>query len=145
VQPSRIDGEYKKTAYAATHRNQPIENQDPNTAETLILQCIISGVLIVAVLLISMLNIAPTAAMRESLRQMLTGAETPRELIADVRYFGEEFLGWGPTPHELPAELLPLYTPEAHEYQEYTTPLTADYEPLNPQIPGPSAVPGLWD
>ena len=78
------------------------------------------------------------------------------ELVTDVRYFSEEWLGWNAaethTPQNYipqiqePTEIIPLppaVIPEAAA--EYLPPLTAYDEPSNPQIPGPSAVPGLWD
>jgi hypothetical protein len=74
--------------------------------------------------------------------------------------FNEEFLGWGATPQD--SSPLPTYyppempvapvTPEAEVLEVFEPPiliqnypLTAIDESLNPQIPGPSAVPGLWD
>jgi len=114
-----------------------------------------------------MINIAPVAALRNGLRQTLEGPGTVNELVHEVQHFGREWLGLGPSPDELPTipansdalqspeNVSPgntLYTTETYRYPnlppatspEYYFPLTAD-EPSNPQIPGPSVVPGLWD
>lgn len=185
VMPSRLKGDYGGSARKnVTRQNRTSyisENEEPTTVETVILQCIVSGILVICVLIISLLNIGPTIALRDGLRQVLAGAGTAQELVADVRNFGEEFLGWGPMPQETEIETQPLPTSHPHEINlldinslelntlelnsheqnfpndeiqfseipatstEYNFPLTAIDEVSNPQIPGPSAVPGLWD
>jgi len=133
--------------------------------ETVIMQCLICVVLVVVLLSISMINIAPVATLRNNLRQTLEGPSTIGELAYEVRHFGREWLGIGISPDESP--IIPTnidilfpsenpsdtpYITETYRYPnlppatspEYYFPLTAD-EPSNPQIPGPSAVPGLWD
>ena len=113
VSPSRINGE--PTAAA--------ESEDLSAVETVILQSIVCGVLLIVVLIIGMLNFAPMTALRDELRHVLTGAETPHELITEMQNFSETYLG------VTPQEIIP----------------TAEDEILNPQIPVPSAVPGLWE
>jgi murein DD-endopeptidase MepM/ murein hydrolase activator NlpD len=66
------------------------ENDEPSMGETIILQCIVSGALLVLVLLISLLNVAPTAFLRDGLRESLSGAETAHELFYEVREFLEQ-------------------------------------------------------
>jgi len=127
-----------------------------------IVQCIISGIILVVVLMISLVDIEPASALRDGLRETLAGASNVEELMTDIRAFGEEWLNWAPseTP-EYPAEQY-QFTPTQYDtgyeiYQppgillppatspEYYFPLTAEPESSNPQNPGPSVVPGLWD
>ena len=144
IMPSRRDG---------TRNNYAQHDQNEITpGETVIMQCIISGILMVAVLIICLVEIAPATSLREGLRQALSGANTVEELLADVRNFGEEWLDWTAQPapvltefptsyyYENPPVLLPPATSP-----EYYYPLTAAPESSNPQSPGPSVVPGLWD
>jgi len=58
------------------------------------MQCIISGIIMVFVLVAAMTNIAPAVALRGGISQVLSGAETLDELITDVRRFGAEWFGW---------------------------------------------------
>lgn len=164
VMPSRLNsGSGRGTMRRGTSRN---ENDEPTTGETMILQCIVSGILVVFVLLVSLINIPPANALRDGLRQTLSGAETPRELLYEARHFGEEFL-WGPSPETEP-ESFPEYHPALDIYFDYPYevfpfdsqpfteiiplpplepqqyPATADEVP-NPQFPVPSGVPELWD
>jgi murein DD-endopeptidase MepM/ murein hydrolase activator NlpD len=102
-------------------------NEEPTAAENVIMQCIVCGILIVAVLLISMMDSAPTAALRYGLRQVLSGAETVSELITEVRYHGGEFIGWGPTetePPSFPQEIFP----------QETLPQLETFSPAYPEI-----------
>ncbi|MCL1884176.1 MAG: M23 family metallopeptidase [Defluviitaleaceae bacterium] len=132
VTPSRLN--------TANTRAESIE--EPTISETVILQCIVSGILIICILLISFVDIEPTFAMREGLRQILAGAETPQELFLDFRELNENFLGWGPAPQELeiqeieslpdtvseppPINELPLITPELSSF------VMPEPEPLSP-------------
>jgi len=147
------------------------EEEEVSSGENIVLQCIISGVLLVAVLAISLIDAGPMATLREAVQQTLTGAHTVDELVIDVRNLGEDLLGWGamvdapanaggqlPTIAELDTNEVPPMPatppPDTPSYEfieqtpivaEYYVPLTAAYEALNPQIPGPSVVPGLWE
>jgi len=131
-----------------------ITNDEPTATENIILQCIISGILIVFVLLISISNTAPASTLRGALNNALSGAETVGELISEVRFISEEYFGWGPTPETEPDSFLPIdrtgqsVAPTEITLTEITptaiTP-TAASEVLNPQIPEPLAVPELWD
>ena len=138
----------------STYRSRQSQPTTITQAETIILQCIISGIILVAVLLIGLVDAAPTATFREAIRTTMTGANTISELTADIRNFGEEFLGWENSAPMVEFPIIPL--PETpfptmqvpqHQYHQPQPdqPLTAYDEPLNPQIPGPSATPGLWD
>ncbi|MCL1863850.1 MAG: M23 family metallopeptidase [Defluviitaleaceae bacterium] len=84
VRPSRLDGR-------PSARIQ--ENEEPTAAETLVVQSIVCGVLVVCILLIGMTNLAPAATIRENLQQLLTGAETPQQLLNEALLFSEEFFG----------------------------------------------------
>ena len=97
--------------------------EEPNLAETLIIQCIISGILLAVILLIGLVDLQPTETLRYGVKEILSGATTFEELSYEVRTLSETWLG-----------------------QESPTPLTAvEGEPSNPYIPGPSVTPGLWD
>ena len=126
-----------------TYRSHQKQPEAITPAETIILQSIISGIILVAVLLVGLVDSAPTMTLREGIRQTLVGANTINELTTDVRNFGETFLGWeSTTTVEFPIILLPEMPFPTMQIEQ---PLTANEEPLNPQIPGPSATPGLWD
>jgi hypothetical protein len=132
-------------------RTPPRESETAARGETIILQSIISGVLLIFILMISMLNAAPTAVLRDGLREILSGANTPQELMTDVRSFGGEFFGWGPAlPKETPQEIqqIPAQTQAPAQPQEAfelpVTPTLTTEETSNPQIPGSSAAPELW-
>ena len=149
--PSRYgnerSGERNGNGYYNHHNNETITK-----GETIIMQCIVSGVILVAVLLIGLLDTAPTATLRNGIRDALTGATTVNELTTDIRIFGEEWLGWEavtPAPYipiiPLPEATYIPATPITIEEMLELPPLTAYDEVSNPQIPGPSATPGLWD
>ena len=130
------------------------QNEYITPGDTLIMQCIVSGILLVVVLLIGLVDAAPTAALRDGLREVMVGANTIDELTTDIRHFGETWLGWEtqtPSPvADIPIIPLPeptiVESPFFNEHPPGSLPLTANDELLsNPQIPGPSAVPGLWD
>ena len=151
----------------------PKDSMERDTAishgETLIMQCILSGVIMVFVLVASMTNIAPALALRGGIRQVLSGAETLDELVTDVRRFGAEWFGWDAPPvtapgYELYEEGLPQYfdnndytTSPAQEFYDYndTGALKHDLhyyddtqladDPSNPTVPEPTVTPGLWD
>ena len=138
------------------HKHSRRQSETITVGETILGQSIISGLLLVVVLLICLIDIAPMVSLRQGLRQVLAGATTLEELTAEAQQFR---LDWQNRNYAHPAEELPevpfpalplgIQNPpvEAAENPSpplYTLPLTAE-EPLNPQIPGPSAVPGLWD
>ena len=131
---------------SAIPRDIPVKPQEKTTStiETVIIQFMISGALMVLVLLISLLNISPFAPLRDGLRQILAGAATVEEFTQEMRHFGYEWLNIGA---ELPAETLDLpvfESPQTFETYEIPKPTAYD-EHLNPQIPGPLRSPGLWD
>lgn len=106
--------------------------------ETVIVQAIISGLLLAVVLVICLVDIGPLVSLRGRLGQALDGATTVEEFAADIRQLRETWLytTQPQTPEEPPPPPM-LYSP--------TIPLTVYDEPINPQIPGPSMGPGLWD
>ena len=110
--------------------------------ETVIVQAIISGLLLAVVLVICLVDIGPLVTLRGRLGQVLDGATTVEEFNADIRRMRENWLDTPqpapPAQIELP-EIVPPFS-----YIPYI-PLTANEEPINPQIPGPSMGPGLWD
>ena len=152
ITPPRHEGAASRNEY---------DNNAISHSETLIMQCIICGIIMVFVLLASMTDIAPAAALRRGINQVLTGAETLDELITDVRRFGSDWLGWEPveetaTPEEYypPAEYRPS-EPPATNFESAVLP-TADYDYINentaadkqvsnPAVPEPPVTPGLWD
>lgn len=141
ITPSANSKNYNRNQYYSHSRN--ISNEETITrGETLIIQAIISGILLVIVLLIGILDFSPTIALRGGLQTVLTGATTVDELLTDVQQFGEEWLGWEGQATQNP--IIPLPEP-ANISEEFNTPLTVIDELSNPQIPGPSVVPGLWD
>jgi len=160
------------------HHSRTRERTDENLqpGETIIIQGIISGILLVVVLLVGLVDVSPAVAVRGGIREVLSGANTVDELITDVRNFGDGWLGreaappppqtipYMPIPTAPPPQMAPNPPPQVPPLQETDvrhlgddwlnieatipteyTPLTAYDEASNPQIPGPSAVPGLWD
>lgn len=124
------------------------ESASPTRLESVILQCAVSGILLIFVLLLGLSNIDSAANLRNSLRGALSGAETPGELWADIRNFGGELLGTPETPQDYYLEEVFFHAPIFSDPLPPPDPLTltVDYvSPSNPQIPGPSATPGLWD
>jgi len=146
VSPSRIGG-------TSVDNSSPPE---PTGVETIVLQSLASGALLVCVLLLGLTNIDAAANLRNTLRHALSGAETPAQLYADLQSFGEEFFGTTqPTQLTQPHETFEFAPSEAPAFPEIPIltlppalpePLTATYEGLlHPQIPGPSVVPELRD
>ena len=148
-----IPSRNSQSNYTRGKKSRNHENETITTGETIITQCIISGILLVVILLIGLIDFEPATTLRGGLVGVLAGATTVGELTADVRHFGEEWLGWeNAVPENPEIPLIPLPSAYSYEHENIipailipTIPLTADDEPLNPQIPGPSAVPGLWD
>ena len=75
-------------------KNQPAEGKSINFGETLIMQAVVSGILLIFVLAVSILDIAPAISLRGVLRQTLTGATTVGEFAQEVRDAGNHWLGW---------------------------------------------------
>ena len=130
--------------------------------ETIIVQAIISGLLLAVVLVICLVDIAPLVSLRGRLGQALNGATTVEEFAADINHFRENWLGaaqtpqyeqpehipqfeYTPQPEQMPQLEHPQFEPYVQPEPEEPIPLTAQEEPINPQIPGPSMGPGLWD
>jgi len=131
--------------------------------ETLILQCIISGVIFVFVLIASMTNLPPAATLQEGVTQVLTGAETLDELVSEVRQLGTEWFGLEPATTYPPLLDDTIPTQDYDDYlvdyseTEYpsnsndSTELTYYYEEptadelSNYTVPESSGTPGLWD
>jgi len=105
---------------------------EPSRNETFILQCMVSGVLVVFAALIGMAQFDAAEGLRNGLRSALSGAETPAELFEDVRGLFPDAPAYVPETPEADEPLLLL--PEA--------PLTTEYE-SPPQIPGSSEMPEL--
>ena len=116
-----------------SHNEHTEDTGEISRIEGLILQCIISGAIMVLVLIAGTLEAAPAIALRGGLRQVLTGAETLDELVADVRQLGADWFG-----RET------IETVETDEEPEQYQPPTAE-EVSNPTVPEPAVIPGLWD
>ena len=156
VTPSRHGAAAPQSEYDTHENENPISH-----GETLIMQCIICGIIMVFVLIAGLTDIAPAAAIRGGITQVLTGAETLDELVTDVRRFGSEWFGWEPVedtpaPREYysPAEYWPYESPASHfentvlptadpEYINETP--AADDQVSNLAVPEPPVTPGLWD
>ena len=126
--------------------------------ENMIVQFIISGILMAAVLLICLVDIGPMMSLRSGLRQVFAGATTVEAFSAEVRHFGREWLNLEPEPAtellDLPIFSIPEFSPIDSQdnppavYEEFFNPQPAPtaYEQYpNPQIPGLLVSPGLWD
>ena len=143
------------------HEHDTNRDDTVSSGETLIMQCIISGIIMVFVLIASMTDIAPAATLRRGITQVLSGAETLDELIADVRQFGTDWLDFEfrppvtTTPDEFyipttgfPDEPFSLeQTARPYTYYENTNHLSpaADDQVSNHTVPEPPVTPGLWD
>ena len=174
VMPSRLhnEGDGRNHSHSRTYpHNRTQYSQAPpdenvTSGETLVLQCIIAGVLLVAVLLITLVDVPAMGGVQEGVQQALSGPITPVELVSEVRAFSQEMMGLGgfgvpdtvPAVNDVPdfmgiysdyvAPDIPLQLPIPFiplPQDSVDDDLTAIDELLNPQIPGPSAVPGLWD
>jgi hypothetical protein len=85
---------YRRVRTSRYDRDTFREEEPGALGETLILQGIISGVILVAVMVISFINFAPLTPVHSVIRQALAGPSTVRELAADARQFGADVLGW---------------------------------------------------
>ena len=80
----------------STHRT-PAQDSDENAGtlgETLILQGIISGIIVVAVMLVSIIPFPFMEPVQNILEQTLSGPATPGALLDEARQFGIDALGW---------------------------------------------------
>jgi len=124
--------------------------------ETLIIQCIISGIIMVFVLVATMTNIPPAAVAKEGISQVLSGAETLDELIVEVRNFGAEWFGWEEPAVEptldftIPTHDFNDYADiehTGHEFYDDTEPEYIEETPAdeasNQTVPEPAVTPGL--
>jgi len=122
------------------------KDRPASIGETIIVQAIISGLLMAVVLIICIVNIAPLVSLRGRLGQALDGATTVDEFANDIRQFRDN---WLVTPHIEPTDQIeppePEEPPAPPLIYSPTIPLTVQEESINPQIPGPSMGPGLWD
>ena len=156
VSPPRHGPTHERDDYSHSENDGHISH-----GETLIMQCIICGIIMVFVLIASLVDIAPAITLRNGISQVLTGAETLDELITDVRRIGSDLLGWdiaddATAPNEFysPSEYFPDEPPATniestvfpimdHEYENETP--AADEQASNPTVPEPLVTPGLWD
>jgi len=125
--------------------------------ETMVVQLVLSGILIMAVFLICLVDIGPLTSLRGGLRQVLAGATTVEAFTAEVRHFSQEWRSPETEPIntlDLPVFFIPelsLIYPYDNPFAEYEEffdlqlPSSAYNEHSNPQIPGPLMSPGLWD
>ena len=128
--------------YDTGHQEETISR-----GETLILQCIICSVMMVIVLLVGITDIAPAVAVRNSINQVLTGAETLDELMTEVRQFGADWLGWEPVESPNAYDVQETVYFPIDEYEDeynYDYP-AADEQVSNHTVPEPLVTPGLWD
>jgi len=79
--------------YKPTYEKHHNEEEPGTLGETLILQGIISGVLLVIVMVVSMLTITPAVPVQDALQQALAGPVTPAELASEAGRFGVDTLG----------------------------------------------------
>jgi len=84
---------YRRYREAGNYIESETDENAGALGETLILQGIISGLLLVVVMLISMVTLGFMQPVQEVLAQTLSGAETPTELWQYVRAFGADTLG----------------------------------------------------
>ncbi|MCL1844655.1 MAG: M23 family metallopeptidase [Defluviitaleaceae bacterium] len=93
VSPSRMsgaNGASRANDTRVARAENPVSG-DPTDAETIILQCVVSGALVICVLLLGLVNIDAAANFRNTLRNALSGAETPTELFTVLQDFGQNF------------------------------------------------------
>jgi len=152
--PRNNDAKTNDSIYVSRRQTQPhCENDQISRVENMTIQLIISGVLMLVVLVISLVDIGPLASLRTGLRQVLSGATTFNEFTTEVRHFGQERLNFGggtitQTPEHvptIPAFYFPQHPPTLQEETINIDLLPTAYDLPNPQIPGPLVVPGLWD
>ena len=143
ITPSRHSGGTHEREHD-TGRGETVSN-----GETLIMQCIICGIIMVFVLIASMTDIAPAATLRSGITQVLSGAETLDELITDIRQFGSDWLDLDiappttviPDEFNIPAINFPYYENTITDH----LPPAADNQVSNLTVPEPPVTPGLWD
>ena len=132
ITPSSRTNTYERHSHSR-HGHHTSQETTVTSGETIIVQCIISGILLVAVLLIGLLDIAPTTILRDGINDILNGPTTVAELTYIIN----------PTAPEA-AEPVITEPPEAIII-EPTTPEPETYLPI---IPLPEIVPlsaELWN
>ena len=147
------------------HERDTEKGETVSHGETLIMQCIICGIIMVLVLIAGMTDIAPAATLRSGFTQVLTGAETLDELITEIRQFGADWLDLDIAPQEvitpeefnIPTTSFPDEPPAFnleqtnHPYMNYENtnsdnlPPAAEDQVSNLTVPEPTVTPGLWD
>jgi len=73
---------------------EPIDENEGLLGQTLILQGIISGIILVVVTLVSIVSLTFLEPVQTTLAETLSGPTTPAELINEARQFGVDTLGW---------------------------------------------------
>lgn len=128
------------------------KNEGVSAGETVMAQLVISGVLVILVFFIGIMNVGPLVSFRNGLRQALAGATTVGELAEEIRHFGYEWQNAGTDQgndtldlplFDLPNVLLePIESIESMITANETTNETADETPSEPTD---LESPGLWD
>jgi len=150
-------------------QNEPEEKAVISRIETIVMQCILSAIVFVLVLVASFVDIAPAITIRNGIKQVLAGAETMDELVMDIRRFGSEWLGLDTLPvleiHEYTDPAYEFYEGWFYDHEQTENPIDEyqDVEQLtqeiyiydnedrmadeasNPTVPEPPITPGLWD
>jgi len=147
VTPPRHERENEYSTYQQEEATEAISR-----GETLIMQCILSGIAFVFVLVAGMTNIPPAVVLRGGIQQVLSGSETLDELVADVRRFGSEWLGWEDGVEPVTEEVFEEVVTDEDVFEnvldedffEYEEEPVVD-EASNPTVPEPPDTPGLWD
>jgi len=96
---------------------------DISAGESIILQCVLCGIIIVFVLIISVLDFAPALQIRDGIQNALTGATTAGELIAEIQTIGEELFGFNRAYDE------------TNDYTEQEIYIPRNYNPENVNLP----------
>jgi len=73
---------------------EPDNENEGLLGETLILQGIISGIILVVITVVSMISLSILEPAQATLAETLSGPTTPAELISEARQFGVDTLGW---------------------------------------------------
>ncbi|MCL2365202.1 MAG: hypothetical protein FWC71_11120 [Defluviitaleaceae bacterium] len=85
---------YRDTAHEMYDEAEPSDPNEGLLGETLILQGIISGIILVVVTLVSIVSLSVLEPVQVALAETLSGPTTPAALINEARQFGTDTLGW---------------------------------------------------
>jgi len=85
---------YRETEYDLTNEAEPMEENEGLLGQTLILQGIISGIILLVVTLVSIISVSVLEPAQATLAETLSGPTTPAALINEARQFGVDTLGW---------------------------------------------------